>query len=111
MKSIVSDDELLQVPFPPLYGEYVQFLGRTSDGVIALSNFRLLIRQKKSFVNIPLGLIDLVDTREIFYLTLYCKDGTTYRYCYFAEHLLCIVVLANSSVFICVQIFIVYHST
>ncbi|XP_041347443.1 myotubularin-related protein 3-like isoform X2 [Gigantopelta aegis] len=80
MKSIVSEDDVLQVPYPLLYGEYVQFLGRTSDGVIALSNFRLLIRQKKSFVNIPLGLIDLVDTREIFYLTLYCKDGTTYRF-------------------------------
>ncbi len=60
-------------------GEFVTFLGRTSDGVIALSNFRLFVRQKKSFVNVPLGLIDIVDTREIFYLTIYCKDATTVR--------------------------------
>ncbi|XP_050407864.2 myotubularin-related protein 3 [Patella vulgata] len=78
-KNPVCDDEGLVVPFPTLHGESVEYLGRVSDGVIALSNYRLLIRAKKWFVNIPLGLIDGVDTREIFYIVISCKDATTIR--------------------------------
>ncbi|XP_071094279.1 phosphatidylinositol-3,5-bisphosphate 3-phosphatase MTMR3-like isoform X1 [Haliotis cracherodii] len=87
-KSIVLEDDALQVPFPTMNGEYVTYLGRTSDGVIALSNFRLFVRQKNVFVNVPLGLIDTVDTREIFYLTVYCKDATTVR-CAFSTNEQC----------------------
>ena len=40
------------MPFPELNGESVQYLERTSDAVLALSNFRLFIRFKDSFVNV-----------------------------------------------------------
>ena len=43
-RPLVSDDDNLQVPFPVLCGESVEFLGRTSEGAIALSNFRVFIR-------------------------------------------------------------------
>ncbi|KAK3083958.1 hypothetical protein FSP39_006006 [Pinctada imbricata] len=78
-KTLVSEDASLQVPFPLLSGEAVEYLGRTSDGVIALSNFRLLTRCKDSFVNLPLGLVELVESRDIFYLHITCKDATVVR--------------------------------
>ena len=46
------DDNTTQVPFPELNGESVQYLERTSHAVLALSNFRLFIRFKDSFVNV-----------------------------------------------------------
>ncbi|KAJ8312915.1 hypothetical protein KUTeg_010288 [Tegillarca granosa] len=78
-KQLVTEDDSLHVPFPLLCGEAVEFLGRTSDGVIALSNFRLLIRCKDSFINISLGLIESVECRDIFYLSVNCKDATVVR--------------------------------
>ena len=74
-----SEDDTLVVPFPPLCGESVQFLGRTADGVAALSNFRFFVRYNDSFVNIPLGLIDSIECRDIFYLYIYCKDARSIR--------------------------------
>jgi hypothetical protein len=64
------------VPFPLLCGEAVEYLGRTAAGVIALSNFRLLIRSKDSFINVPLGMVESIECREIFFLNIYCKDAT-----------------------------------
>ncbi|KAL5016282.1 hypothetical protein ScPMuIL_005871 [Solemya velum] len=87
-KSLISEDESLQVPFPLLSGESVEYLGYTSDGVVALSNFRLLIRFKDSFINIPLGLVESVETRDIFYLNVYCKDATAIR-CAFSTNESC----------------------
>ena len=78
-KALVSEDESLKVPFPLLNGESAEFLGRTSDGIIVLSNFRLLIRHKESFINVPLGLIESVEIREIFQLNVFCKDATVVR--------------------------------
>ncbi|VDI78779.1 myotubularin-related protein 3/4 [Mytilus galloprovincialis] len=78
-KSLVCEDDSLQVPFPLLCGEAVEYLGRTADGVIALSNFRLLVRSKDSFINIPLGMVELVECREIFSVNIYCKDATVVR--------------------------------
>jgi len=79
-KSLVCEDESLHVPFPLLCGEAVEYLGRTADGVIALSNFRLLIRSKDSFINVPLGMVESIECREIFFLNIYCKDATVVRY-------------------------------
>ena len=42
------------MPFPELCGESVEYLERTSDAILALSNFRLFIRFKDSFVNVSL---------------------------------------------------------
>ena len=40
------------MPFPELSGESVEYLERTSDAILAISNFRLFIRFKDSFVNV-----------------------------------------------------------
>ena len=52
------DDNTTQVPFPELNGESVQYLERTSDAVVALSNFRLFIRFKDSFVNVSWNFVE-----------------------------------------------------
>lgn len=78
-KMLVSEDNNLRVPFPLLSGESAEYLGRTADGTIVVSNFRLLIRYKDSFINVPLGLIEGVEIRDIFYLHIYCKDATVAR--------------------------------
>jgi len=79
-KTLVTEDESLHVPFPLLSGEAVEFLGKIADGVIALSNFRLLIRFRGSFINVPLALVESVECRDIFYLIIYCKDATVAKY-------------------------------
>lgn len=76
---MVREDESLQVPIPLLPGEAPEFLGRTTDGVIALSNYRLLITFKASFVNVPIGMIDSVERTDIFFLNIFCKDATVAR--------------------------------
>lgn len=86
MKQLVVDQVGLAVPFTPLCGECVEYLGRTSDGVIALSNYRLFI---ESSVNIPIGLIESVEYRDIFYLHIYSKDVRTVR-CTFLTNDVCL---------------------
>lgn len=78
-KTLISEDDRLRVPFPLLSGESAEYLGRTADGVVVLTNFRLLIRYVDSFINVPLGLIESVEIRDIFYLHVYCKDATAVR--------------------------------
>jgi len=81
-KPIQCDEEGLRVPFHELHGESVEHLGRTgSDGIIALSNYRLYVLHKDSFINIPVGIIESVEYRDIFYMNVFCKDAHTLRYC------------------------------
>ena len=49
------EEDSAQVPFPELCGESVEYLEKTSDALLALSNFRLFIRFKDSFVNVCLS--------------------------------------------------------
>lgn len=52
----------LTVPFTPVCGEAVEFLGRTADGVLALSNYRIfLLMTDGANHNIPLGLIEQLE--------------------------------------------------
>lgn len=77
------------VPFVPLAGEFVEFLGRGANNtVLALSNYRFYLqvsdkksKQKKGFQdsNIPLGLIELVEIKDLFYILISCKDARTCR--------------------------------
>ncbi|EFN79213.1 Myotubularin-related protein 3 [Harpegnathos saltator] len=69
------EDETLTIPFTPLSGESVVALGRTSDGVLALSNYRLYLQLSQACYNIPLGLIEQLEVKEIFYLHIGCKDA------------------------------------
>ncbi|XP_046589069.1 uncharacterized protein LOC107221704 isoform X1 [Neodiprion lecontei] len=73
--TVESEDPSLTVPFTPLSGESVLALGRTSDGVLALSNYRLYLQLNQSNYNIPLGLIEQLEVKEIFFLHITCKDA------------------------------------
>jgi len=80
-KPIQCDEEGLRIPFQELHGESVEHLGRTgSDGIIALSNYRLFVLHKDSFINIPIGIVESVEYRDIFYMHVFCKDARTLRY-------------------------------
>ncbi|KAL9980228.1 hypothetical protein ACROYT_G008784 [Oculina patagonica] len=78
-KTLASEEDSAQVPFPELCGESVEYLEKTSDAILALSNFRLFIRFKDSFVNIPLRLIESVEMRDIFLMDINCKDARSFR--------------------------------
>ncbi|XP_051786772.1 myotubularin-related protein 4 isoform X1 [Erpetoichthys calabaricus] len=81
-KELVKEDESLQVPFPVLQGEGVEYLGRTDDAIIAISNYRLHIKYKDSIINVPLRLIENVESRDMFQLHIICKDSKLIR-CHF----------------------------
>ncbi|XP_076300036.1 phosphatidylinositol-3,5-bisphosphate 3-phosphatase MTMR4 isoform X2 [Lasioglossum baleicum] len=69
------EDESLTIPFTPLSGESIVALGRTTDGVLALSNYRLYLQLNQACYSIPLGLIEQLEVREIFFLHIGCKDA------------------------------------
>lgn len=76
---VCDDPNLQQVPFPLLCGENAEFLGRSEDGVVTVTNFRILICMRKTFLNIPLRLVETVEIRDLVCLVLTCKDATTVR--------------------------------
>lgn len=64
-------------------GEYVRYIGRTDDGVLALSNYRICLKSQASApeteISIPLGVIEYVSVRDLFQLVVSCKDASTFR--------------------------------
>ncbi|XP_026038624.1 myotubularin-related protein 4 isoform X1 [Astatotilapia calliptera] len=97
-KELVKEDESLQVPFPVLQGEGVEYLGRADEAIIAISNYRLHIKFKDSVINtypgvdidisVPLRLIESVESRDMFQLHIICKDSKVVR-CHFATFKQC----------------------
>ncbi|XP_062341005.1 myotubularin-related protein 4 isoform X3 [Osmerus eperlanus] len=87
-KELVKEDESLQVPFPALQGEGVEHLGRADDAIIAISNYRLHIKFKDSIINVPLRLIESVESRDMFQLHIICKDSKVVR-CHFGTFKQC----------------------
>nr|XP_033777737.1 myotubularin-related protein 4 isoform X3 [Geotrypetes seraphini] len=87
-KELVKEEENLQVPFPVLQGEAVEYLGRASDALIAVSNYRLHIKFKDSVVNVPLRMIEAVESRDMFQLQIICKDSKVIR-CHFSTFKQC----------------------
>uniref|UniRef100_A0A8C7P7F2 phosphatidylinositol-3,5-bisphosphate 3-phosphatase n=1 Tax=Oncorhynchus mykiss TaxID=8022 RepID=A0A8C7P7F2_ONCMY len=77
-----------QVPFPALQGEGVEYLGRANDTIIAISNYRLHIKFKDSIINVPLRLIESVESRDMFQLHIICKDSKVVR-CHFSTFKQC----------------------
>ena len=73
------EDNTLTVPFVPISGESVVALGRTSDGVLAFSNYRFYLQVGKACYNIPLGLVETVEVKEMFFLHIGCKDARSLR--------------------------------
>nr|XP_014341745.1 PREDICTED: myotubularin-related protein 4 isoform X2 [Latimeria chalumnae] len=78
-KELVKEEESLQVPFPVLQGEWVEYLGRTENAVISISNYRLHVKLKDSVINVPLRLIESVESRDMFQLHIVCKDSKVVR--------------------------------
>ncbi|KAM7348864.1 uncharacterized protein ACRADG_008032 isoform 2-T8 [Cochliomyia hominivorax] len=76
-----KEDVQLKVPFQELAGESVKYLGRTDDGVLALSNYRIFLQKSSTNVetSIPLGLIESAQCRDLFHLIIYCKDASTVK--------------------------------
>lgn len=62
-------------------GESIKYLGRTDDGVLALSNYRIFLSKKSTGFEtyVPLGLIESVQVRDLFQLIVNCKDASTVR--------------------------------
>uniref|UniRef100_A0A671TQH1 phosphatidylinositol-3,5-bisphosphate 3-phosphatase n=1 Tax=Sparus aurata TaxID=8175 RepID=A0A671TQH1_SPAAU len=87
-KELVKEDESLQVPFPVLQGEGVEYLGHADEAIIAISNYRLHIKFKDSVINVPLRLIESVESRDMFQLHIICKDSKVVR-CHFATFKQC----------------------
>uniref|UniRef100_A0A8C7DMN0 phosphatidylinositol-3,5-bisphosphate 3-phosphatase n=1 Tax=Oncorhynchus kisutch TaxID=8019 RepID=A0A8C7DMN0_ONCKI len=87
-KELVKEDDSLQVPFPALQGEGVEYLGRADDTIIAISNYRLHIKFKDSIINVPLRLIENVESRDMFQLHIICKDSKVVR-CHFSTFKQC----------------------
>nr|CAD7431577.1 unnamed protein product [Timema monikensis] len=79
-RELLCDECELVVPFTPVCGEAVEYLGRDVDVVIALSNYRFYLQLKDTYYNIPLGLIDLLEVKDIFFLHIFCKDARSLRH-------------------------------
>ncbi|KAG9339761.1 hypothetical protein JZ751_022427, partial [Albula glossodonta] len=80
-KELVKEEESLQ-------GEGVEYLGRADDAIIAISNYRLHIKFKDSIINVPLRLIESVESRGMFQLHIVCKDSKVVR-CHFSTFKQC----------------------
>ncbi|XP_043067279.1 phosphatidylinositol-3,5-bisphosphate 3-phosphatase MTMR4 isoform X1 [Drosophila bipectinata] len=76
-----KEDSQLLVPFQELPGESIKYLGRTDDGILALSNYRIFLSKKSTAFEtyVPLGLIESVQVRDPFQLIVNCKDASTVR--------------------------------
>jgi myotubularin-related protein 3/4 len=79
--------------------------GRAVEGTLYISNYRLYLSKKvptEAFaippalspqssvrdVNVPLGLIESIECKDIFYINLYCKDARSFRYMPYKKFLL-----------------------
>ena len=95
-----TDDDVIcngihQLPFEEIPGEWTTRMAKTRDGRVVLSNYRLHVSidyQRKLEqegpqnainygigMNIPLGCIESVEQRDLFFLEVNCKDGRYYR--------------------------------
>lgn len=59
-------------------GEFVKYIGRCDDGVLALSNYRICLKTDTE-ISIPLGVIEYVTARDLFQLVISCKDASTFK--------------------------------
>ncbi|XP_041972459.1 myotubularin-related protein 4 isoform X3 [Aricia agestis] len=73
------DEPAIEPGFTPICGEFIQWVGRTSDGgSIAMSNYRLHLQPKRrgtAGASLPLRLIDALEIRELLTLIVLCKHG------------------------------------
>lgn len=84
-KTLIETEESASIPSPfhPLCGEAVEYIGRITEGILALSNYRIYYQRTgkdgKGDFNIPLGLIEIAEIKDLFNIYINCKDARTYR--------------------------------
>lgn len=89
MYQLPNIDSKIDLPFSLLNGEDVSHCGSSVDGLLVLTNYRLFLNVCDSQHHVPLGLIEVVEHRDLFYLHIGCKDARTYR-CTFDNNEACI---------------------
>lgn len=65
-------------------GEFVRYIGRTDDGILAMSNYRICLKSQtataaETEISIPLNVIEYVTVRDLFQLMVSCKDASTFK--------------------------------
>lgn len=75
----VADDAQPPPPFALLPGEGVIHSGHSVYGGLALTNYRLFLQLCDTQHHIPIGLLEAVEQRDLFFLHVGCKDARTYR--------------------------------
>uniref|UniRef100_A0A0K2U3Q5 Lateral signaling target protein 2 homolog n=1 Tax=Lepeophtheirus salmonis TaxID=72036 RepID=A0A0K2U3Q5_LEPSM len=85
-KTMVKDGALnggklnVEAPFNSLPGEDILYLGLIHEDVIAgLSNYRLFVDCHPR-INLPLGLLDFLEQKDLFWIHIHTKDGRYTRF-------------------------------
>ncbi len=82
-KKLNETQESIPFPFSPLCGESVEYISHITEGVLALSNYRIYYQRSgkdgKGDFNIPLGLIEAAEIKDMFHIYFNCKNARTYR--------------------------------
>lgn len=100
-KNPVCDDDSMMRTFsetvPILSGEYICFVGpsgKNNQEILVLTNYRLFLLMNdsldtgtpskptfdfKSFINVPIMIIESIEIREILYIFVYLKNAKTIR--------------------------------
>ncbi|CAD5120875.1 DgyrCDS9423 [Dimorphilus gyrociliatus] len=74
------DDKSYDPLLTELSGEVIRERDKCSNGTIVLTSFRLLVQRKNlSDINVPVMTIDSVECRDLFTLTLLCKNAGVIR--------------------------------
>lgn len=79
MYTLRSTETKTSLPFLLLSGESDIHVGTSVDGLIVITNYRLYLQIGANQHHVPLGLIELVEHKDLFYLQIGCKDARTYR--------------------------------
>ncbi|CAK1541397.1 unnamed protein product [Leptosia nina] len=78
------DEPGLHPGFAPICGEFVQWVGRTSDGgTIAMSNYRVHLQARRRNgpgSSVPLRLIDALEIKDLLTLIILCKHGRQLKF-------------------------------
>ncbi|KAK9880690.1 hypothetical protein WA026_011925 [Henosepilachna vigintioctopunctata] len=90
MYQLPPPDPKLSLPFNLLEGEAVSHHGTSRDGLILLTNYRLYLQIAGNHHHVPLGIIETVENKEMFYLHIGCKDCRTYK-CTFENNESCLL--------------------
>ncbi|CAH0548600.1 unnamed protein product [Brassicogethes aeneus] len=89
MYPLATADSDKPLPFALLAGEVQHHHGTSVDGLVVVTNYRLFLQIGTSQYHVPLGQIEVVENRELFYLQIGCKDARTYR-CTFENNESCL---------------------